>query len=253
MKDEVKIKAVIRKNYADSVRQGGGCCSSPVKDNMADCCGKDLGNMKLSADTVINKADLGLSCGLPVQDAGIKEGDNVLDLGSGAGVDVFRAAKVVGKTGFVTGVDMTIEMVTQARENAKQGGIENTAFKLGEIEDLPIPDNSQDVVISNCVINLVPEKNIAFQEIFRVLKPGGRFCISDIVINGEMPDDIRQDLDAWASCMAGALEKQVYLNIIGEAGFQDVQIVRSSGFDENLEDPAGFESITVVGVKPKDI
>lgn len=251
--DKVRIKAVIRKKYADSVRQGGGCCSSPVKENMTDCCGKGLGNGKMSADTVINTADLGLSCGLPVRDAGIKEGDNVLDLGSGAGVDVFRAAKVVGKAGFVTGVDMTIEMVTQARANAKQGGFENTAFKLGEIEDLPIPDNSQDVVISNCVINLVPDKKIAFQEILRVLKPGGRFCISDIVINGEMPDDVQKDLDAWAACMAGALEKQVYLDIIAEAGFQDIRIVQSSGVNEDIDDPAGFESITVVGAKPNDM
>lgn len=250
MMDEVKIKAVIRKKYADSVRRGGGCCSSSTEGEIIECCGKITGNNEIAVDTVIESADLGLSCGLPVQDAGIKAGDNVLDLGSGAGVDVFRAAKIVGETGFVTGVDMTVEMVAQARINAKKGGFENTAFKLGEIEDLPIPDNSQDVVISNCVINLVPDKKIAFQEVFRVLKSGGHFCISDIVINGKMPDEVRQNLDAWAACMAGALEKQVYLQTIDEAGFHDIQIVRSSGFNEDPEDSAGFESITVIGIKP---
>lgn len=244
---EIQIKAVIRERYARSV-QTGGCCCSPNAADSIDCCGLESNNKSSIEDEIIGNADLGLSCGLPVQDAGIKAGDKVLDLGSGAGVDVFRAAKVVGKNGFVTGVDMTPEMIDQARINAELGGFLNTEFKLGEIENLPIPDNSQDVVISNCVINLVPNKELAFQEIYRTLKPGGHFCISDIVINGEIPEKIRQNLDAWAACISGALQKQSYLKTIENAGFLNIVVVRCSTF--NIEPGVvGLESITVVGTK----
>lgn len=244
---EIQIKAVIREKYARSV-QTGGCCCSPTSADSSGCCSSEPNSKASNKDDIIGNADLGLSCGLPVQDAGIMEGDKVLDLGSGAGVDVFRAAKVVGKNGFVTGVDMTPEMVKQARINAERGEFLNTEFKLGEIENLPIPDNSQDVVISNCVINLVPNKERAFQEIYRVLKPGGNFCISDIVINGEIPDEIRQNLDAWAACISGALQKQSYLKIIEDVGFLNVEVVRCSTF--NIEPGInGLESITVLGTK----
>lgn len=212
------IKAVIREKYARSV-QTGGCRCSPTSADSTGCCSSEPNSKASNEDDIIGNADLGLSCGLPVQDAGIKGGDKVLDLGSGAGVDVFRAAKVVGKNGFVTGVDMTPEMIKQARINAELGEFLNTEFKLGEIENLPIRDNSQDVVISNCVINLVPNKESAFQEIYRVLKPGGNFCISDIVINGEIPDEIQQNLDAWEACISGALQKQSYFKIIEDVGF----------------------------------
>lgn len=244
---EIQIKAVIREKYARSV-QTGGCCCSPTSADSTGCCSSEPNSKASNEDDIIGNADLGLSCGLPVQDAGIKEGDKVLDLGSGAGVDVFRAAKVVGKSGFVTGVDMTPEMVKQARINAELGEFLNTEFKLGEIENLPIPDNSQDVVISNCVINLVPNKERAFQEIYRVLKPGGNFCISDIVIKGEIPDEIRPNLDAWAACISGALPKQSYLKVIEDVGFLNVEVVRCSAF--NIEPGInGLESITVLGTK----
>ncbi len=247
--DEIKIKEVVRKRYAETVKTGGCCCSPAAPGAVSDCCGSGPVGAISPADEVIASADLGLSCGLPVNDAGIKEGDKVLDLGSGAGVDVFRAAKVVGRDGLVTGVDMTPEMIAKARENARKGGYQNTAFKLGEIEALPVPDASQDVVISNCVINLVPNKKRAFQEIYRVLKPGGHFCISDIVTQGQVPESYRKDLDAWAACLSGAVEKEAYLGLLAEAGFQEVEILRASPYGPEPEDGFGFESITVIGYK----
>lgn len=247
--DEIKIKEVIRKRYAESVKTGGCCCSPSTPGAVSDCCGSSPVSAISPTDEVIASADLGLSCGLPVQDAGIKPGDKILDLGSGAGVDVFRAAKVVGSDGFVTGVDMTPEMIAQARLNAEKGGYQNTEFKLGEIEDLPVPDASQDVVISNCVINLVPDKARSFQEIFRVLKHGGHFCISDIVTIGKVPDSFRKDLEAWAACLSGAVEKEVYLAMLVEAGFQDIEIVRANAYGPEPNDAFGFESITVIGYK----
>lgn len=247
--DEVKIKEVVRKRYAESVKTGGCCCSSESLRAGMDCCGSGQAGAIAPADAVIISADLGLSCGLPVQDAGIKPGDKVLDLGSGAGVDVFRAAKIVGQDGLVTGVDMTPEMIAQARLNAENGKYQNTAFKLGEIEDLPVADSSQDVVISNCVINLVPDKVRAFQEIYRVLRPGGHFCISDIVSTGEIPEALRKDLEAWAACLAGAVEKEIYLCMLREAGFRDVEIVRANPYGAELDEETVFESITVFGYK----
>lgn len=247
--DEIKIKEVVRKRYAESVKNGGCCCSPAPSSAGTGCCGSGPVGDIAPADAVIASADLGLSCGLPVQDAGIKPGDKVLDLGSGAGVDVFRAAKVVGEDGLVTGVDMTPEMIAQARLNAEKGGYQNTTFKLGEIEDLPVPDGSQDVVISNCVINLVPDKGRAFREIYRVLRPGGHFCISDIVTTGEIPEALRKDLDAWAACLSGAVEKETYLEMLHEAGFQDVKIVRSKPYGAELDQKSVFESITVIGYK----
>ncbi len=248
--DEIKIKNAIRNKYAESLKTGGCCCSPIYPGVVSNCCGSDPGNALSQADEVIASADLGLSCGLPVKDARIKPGDKVLDLGSGAGVDVFRAAEIVGDEGFVIGVDLTPEMITQARENAAKGGYQNTDFQLGEIESLPVSDASQDVIISNCVINLVPNKNLVFQEIYRVLKPGGHFCISDIVTNGKIPDSIRQDLEAWAACLAGAIEKQAYLEMLIEAGFQDVEIVRANAYGPENYSPMSFESITVLGYKP---
>jgi ubiquinone/menaquinone biosynthesis C-methylase UbiE len=246
--DEIKIKSVIRKKYAESAITGGCCCSPSTQGEPAGCCGPKLGASS-SADEIINAADLGLSCGLPVQDAFIKEGDSVLDLGSGAGVDVFRAAQLVGDSGFVIGVDMTPEMIERAQKNAVDGGYQNTAFKCGEIENLPVPDQSQDVVISNCVINLVPDKKGAFQEIYRVLKSGGHFCISDIVTNGNSTNTPHQKLEDWASCIAGAIEKQRYLEYLEQAGFEDVKIIKSTIYNPLQEENSGLESITVIGYK----
>ena len=179
----------------------------------------------------------------------LSPGIGFLDLGCGAGVDVFRSAKLVGGNGFVTGVDMTPEMITQARKNAFKGGFRNVDFKLGEVEDLPVGDESYNVVISNCVINLVPDKKLAFQEIYRVLKPGGHFCISDIVTNGEIPDTVRADLDAWAACVSGALDKKEYLGLLTEAGFTSVKVIQTNIYGQNLNDQFELESVTVVGYK----
>lgn len=246
--DEIRIKKVIRKKYAESAITGGCCCSPSTQGEPAGCCGSKS-ETSSPTDEIINAADLGLSCGLPVQDAFIKEGDSVLDLGSGAGVDVFRAAQIVGDSGFVIGVDMTPEMIERAQKNAIDGGYQNTAFKCGEIENLPVPDESQDVVISNCVINLVPDKMCAFQEIFRVLKSGGHFCISDIVTNGDSTNAIHQNLEDWASCIAGAIEKKIYLEYLSETGFQNVSIIRSTIYNPLQEENSGLESITVIGYK----
>jgi len=163
-------------------------------------------------------------CGNPTAIAELREGEVVLDLGSGGGIDVFLAARRVGPRGRAIGVDMTEEMVELARRNAAEMGVDNVEFRLGEIEDLPVDDGSVDVIISNCVINLSPDKDGVFREAFRVLRPGGRMVISDIVSDGEMPREIRENPDAWAECIAGALDEEVYLEKIGAAGFTDVRV-----------------------------
>ncbi|GAK56822.1 protein containing Methyltransferase type 11 domain [Candidatus Vecturithrix granuli] len=169
-------------------------------------------------------ADLGLGCGLPTQFAAITEGNVVLDLGSGAGNDVFVARSLVGDSGKVIGVDMTEAMIAQAQQNLAKLGYKNIEFRLGDIESLPVKDNEIDVVVSNCVLNLVPNKTKAFQEIYRVLKPGGHFCISDIVLRGELPEKLKSLAELYAGCVAGALQYDEYLHAIREAGFVDLEI-----------------------------
>lgn len=169
-------------------------------------------------------ADLGLGCGLPTEHAGIKPGDSVLDLGSGAGNDCFVARALVGETGKVTGLDFTDEMIQKAKTNNRKLGYANVEFIKGDIEDMPIPENSYDVVISNCVLNLVPDKQKAFSEIFRVLKPGGHFCVSDIVLEGILPSKLQEDAELYAGCVSGAMQKSEYLNIIRSSGFKNIQI-----------------------------
>jgi len=195
-------------------------------------------------------ANLGLGCGLPTLQANFQPGETVLDLGSGAGVDVFLAAKAVGPQGLAIGVDMTPEMIARAQENALRGGYTNVAFRLGEIEDLPVEDASIDVVISNCVINLVPDKRRAFSEIYRVLRPGGRFSISDMVIEGQMPEEMLQDSELWSSCIAGAVQRDIYLGLIEAAGFSAVQVSKSVVFDSDPGAVYRAISITVEGRKP---
>jgi ubiquinone/menaquinone biosynthesis C-methylase UbiE len=192
---------------------------------------------------------MGLGCGNPTALAELTEGETVLDLGCGAGLDVFLAAQKVGDTGKVIGVDMTPEMVAKARENAEKGHYTNVEFRLGEIENLPIEDNSVDVIISNCVINLSPDKLVTFKEAFRVLKPNGRILISDLVTEGELPEDIRQSFEAWACCIAGALERQEYLGTIEKAGFRDVAIVAQHQYVEPGLDQRLAGKITSVQVR----
>jgi ubiquinone/menaquinone biosynthesis C-methylase UbiE len=194
-------------------------------------------------------ADLGLGCGVPTQFADLKDGMTVLDLGSGAGIDVFVAARQVGPTGKVIGVDMTREMVVRARINKNKLRAENTEFRLGEIENLPVESESVDRIISNCVINLVPDKRAAFAEMHRVLKPDGKFTVSDIVSVGQIPPDIRGNMLEWAGCVAGALDREEYLGIVHEAGFHQISVVVDKPYNLDQSVPFGLHSITVTATK----
>ncbi|MFW6289907.1 MAG: arsenite methyltransferase, partial [Mariniphaga sp.] len=183
-----------------------------------------IGDEYSNIDGYVAGADLGLGCGLPTEFAGIQPGDNVLDLGSGAGNDCFVARSLVGETGRVTGLDFSEEMLIKANNNLLKTGFSNMAFVQGDIENMPLPDAGFDVVISNCVLNLVPDKQKAFAEIFRVLKSGGHFCISDVVINGHLPDGLKEAAEMYAGCVSGALMKEDYLNLIGQQGFTNIDV-----------------------------
>ncbi|MGQ9693451.1 MAG: arsenite methyltransferase [Thermodesulfobacteriota bacterium] len=233
MKEE-KIKKIVRESYGQIAKQGGSCCSLPSscwgESNIITEISKRIGYTERDLEIVPEGSNLGLGCGNPVALASLREGDIVLDLGAGAGFDCFLAANRVGEKGRVIGVDMTPEMLEKARENARRGGYSNTEFRLGEIENLPVADNYVDVIISNCVINLSPDKNRVFREAYRVLKPGGRLIISDIVLLMDLPVEIKNSLAAYVSCVAGALTKEEYLRAIREAGFQEVKVVEETPF-----------------------
>jgi len=229
--EEKKIKEVVKGRYAQLAKQDQeSCCSSRgggvsplVRAEAAGYLSKDLAD--IPEETI-----MGLGCGNPTAIAELKASEVVLDLGSGAGVDVFLAANKVGPTGKAIGIDMTKEMVDKAEEIAGNYGYRNVEFRLGEMEKLPVGDESVDVIISNCVINLSPDKSKVFQEAYRALKPKGRLIVSDIVSEGVLPDEIKNDPNAWACCIAGALEQREYLEEIKKAGFEDVEIVSSREF-----------------------
>jgi SAM-dependent methyltransferase len=197
---------------------------------MAGIISQQIGYSDEELKSIPDGANLGLGCGNPIALASLKKGETVLDLGAGAGFDCFLAANQVGEKGKVIGVDMTPEMVEKAKENAKKGNYPNVEFKLGEIESLPVAENSVDIIISNCVINLSPNKPKVFAEAFRVLKPGGRLMVSDIVLLKELPDFIKESIDAYISCVSGALLKEDYIAAIISAGFQDVKIIDETSF-----------------------
>ncbi len=233
MKEE-EIKKVVREDYAKIAKQDTSCCV-PVNS----CCGstdlaqdisKSIGYTEDELKAVPEGANLGLGCGNPVALASLREGETILDLGSGAGFDCFLAADRVGKNGRVIGVDMTPEMIEKAKENARKGNYENVEFRLGEIENLPVADNSVDVVISNCVINLAPDKRRVFTEAFRALKPGGRLMVSDMVLLKELPDFIKNSIEAYIGCISGALMRDEYIGDIKAAGLQEVRIVGETSF-----------------------
>lgn len=237
------IKKSVREGYADIAKNNRSCCSPKTT-----CCGdkdsaerisKNIGYSDEDMSAVPEGANLGLGCGNPIALASLKDGERVVDLGSGAGFDCFLAAKEVGETGRVIGVDMTHEMLEKARGNAEKGGYKNVEFRLGEIEHLPIADNSADIVISNCVINLSPDKFQVFSEAFRVLKPGGRIMVSDIVLIGELPDYIRESVSAYVGCISGALQKDTYLGEIKRAGFENIEVMEENFFEieSMLNDP----------------
>lgn len=220
-------------------------CSTNLVVEQAKSSGYTMEDLKSIPENVI----YGLGCGNPTALVELKKGDVVLDLGSGSGIDVFLAANKVGKSGKVIGLDMTEEMIETAKNNAKDGEYENVEFKLGEIEDLPIKNDSIDVIISNCVINLTPNKLFAYEEALRVLKPGGKILISDLVTDGELPEEIRHSFHAWSECTAGALEKEEYINIIRAAGFSDVEIVKQHYFTEYNMDERLIGKIISIQVK----
>ena len=231
---EDKIKKAVREGYAKIAKQGSSCCPPT-----ASCCGgtdlaqdisQNIGYTEEELKAVPQGANLGLGCGNPLALASVKAGETVLDLGSGAGFDCFLAANRVGEKGRVIGIDMTLEMIERARENARQGNYPNIEFRLGEIENLPVADSSVDVIISNCVINLAPDKRKVFSEAFRVLKPGGRLMISDIVLLKELPDFIKSSIEAYIGCLSGAIMRDEYLAAIKAAGFQEVAIIEESSF-----------------------
>ena len=231
MKD---MRDVVRDKYGKIARNKGTCCG-PVPTccrptNQAESISKRMGYSEKELKSVPDDANLGLGCGNPTALASLKEGEVVLDLGSGGGMDCFLAAEKVGKAGKVIGVDMTPEMISLARKNAEEGNHTNVEFRLGEIENLPVADNTIDVMISNCVINLSPDKRRVFQEAHRVLKPGGRLMISDIVLLKSLPDSVRESIDAYVGCVAGALIKDDYLAAITSAGFENVSVIDESPF-----------------------
>lgn len=268
MQTDDQLKELVREKYAQIATQdkdtnassccGAGSCSTEVYNIMSEDYDKLEG---YNPD-----ADLGLGCGLPTQFAKIKKGDVVIDLGSGAGNDAFVARHETGETGKVIGIDFTPAMIERARANAELRGFNNVEFRQGDIEKMPVTSNVADVIVSNCVLNLVPNKKAVFTEIFRVLKPGGHFSISDIVLEGELPQKIQQAAEMYAGCVAGAIQKKEYLDLISEAGFKGVMLQKEKQIvvpDDILKDylsaeeisnfknsSTGIYSITVYAEKP---
>lgn len=232
MKDK-EIKGIVKERYSQIAEESTSCCPTcgPCGHDVIEQA-KGIGYSEEELEKIPKEAIMGLGCGNPTALGDLKEGETVLDLGAGAGIDVFLAANKVGPDGYVIGVDMTEEMAKKASETAAKCGYKNVEFRLGEIENLPVENNSVDVIISNCVINLSPDKLKTYEEAYRVLKPGGRILISDLVTEEELPDEIKDSLDAWAECIAGALEKEEYLDTIKKAGFRDVSIVSQDTFYE---------------------
>lgn len=270
MQTETELKNLVKEKYSQIADQplsqnqssccGSGCCSDEVYNIMSD----DYSTLEgYNPD-----ADLGLGCGLPTEFAKIKEGDTVIDLGSGAGNDAFVARSVTGDSGKVIGIDFTEKMIEKARINADKLNLNNVEFRLGDIEHMPVAANTADVIVSNCVLNLVPNKANVFKEIFRVLKPGGHFSISDIVLEGMLPDKLKEAAEMYAGCVSGAIQKEEYLGHIKNSGFQNITIQKQKSIilpddilinyfskediDAFRNSSVGIYSITVYAEKPKD-
>ena len=240
--DQKNIKKIVRESYGKIAKQNKSCCSMETScgcqgNNKFDEISKSIGYTEKDIKEVPEGSNLGLGCGNPIALASLKEGETILDLGSGAGFDCFLAASKVGARGKIIGVDMTPEMLEKARENALKGNYKNIEFRLGEIDNLPVADNSIDAVISNCVVNLAPDKRRVFDEAYRVLKPGGRIMISDIVLLKELdlPDAAVDLLDLYSSCIAGAILKEKYITTIKDAGFVNVKII------DEVKSPLAFD------------
>ena len=261
------IRSVVREKYGEIAKQGGTCCDEGTGCGCG-CVSDTLNAIGYSAEeaaAIPDGANLGLGCGNPLGHGAVKPGETVLDLGSGAGIDVFIASRDVGPDGFVIGVDMTPSMVSRARANAREGGYANVEFRLGEIERLPVADASVDLIISNCVINLSPDKPAVFREALRVLRPGGRLVVSDIVLSRELPESVRRSVEAYAGCVAGASLKDEYLGLIRQAGFGEIEVLEERTYQEGTygapeallpsADPASVEgslrSMKVRAFKPR--
>lgn len=269
MQTDEQLKEIVRQKYSEIALQDR-------ETNQASCCGAggcstEVYNIMSDDYTTIEgynpDADLGLGCGLPTQFAKIKKGDTVIDLGSGAGNDCFVARAETGAEGKVIGIDFTTAMIDKARANAGKLGFNNVEFRQGDIEKMPVTANTADVIVSNCVLNLVPNKNNVFKEIFRVLKPGGHFCISDVVLVGNLPEALRKDAEMYAGCISGAIQKEVYMELINTNGFTNVQLQKEKVIsipDDILKNylnetelinyktgNTGIFSITVFAEKPK--
>ncbi|HQS53183.1 MAG: arsenite S-adenosylmethyltransferase [Sphingobacteriales bacterium 17-39-43] len=271
MKTEAEIKELVRQKYSEIALQdkttnessccGAGGCSTEVYNIMTD----DYTDLKgYNPD-----ADLGLGCGLPTQFAVIKKGDVVIDLGSGAGNDCFVARSEAGESGKIIGIDFTEAMINKARQNAENLGFNNVEFRQGDIEHMPVTSNTADVVVSNCVLNLVPNKDKVFKEIFRVLKPGGHFSISDVVLSGNLPEKLKNAAEMYAGCVSGAIQKETYLELIKINGFTDMRIQKEKPIiipDDILQNylsaeelsafksgNTGIFSISVYAAKPEQV
>ncbi len=269
MNSSVEIKQIVKEKYGEIALQSReenatSCCGA------TGCCTTDVYNIMADDYTTLEgynaDADLGLGCGLPTEFAQIKPGDVVIDLGSGAGNDCFVARKLAGESGKIIGIDFTDAMIARARENAEKVGFNNVEFRLGDIESLPVTSNMADVIISNCVLNLVPNKHKVFSEIYRTLKPGAHFSISDIVLEGELPSELKQAAEMYAGCVAGAIQEKDYLKIINEAGFVNIteqkrkkivvpdeillNFLSGDALQRMKETETGIYSITVYAEKP---
>jgi len=252
MDGDQKIKRTVEEKYAAIARgERTECCSttSAPGEKLYNVATMAQGYSSAERAALPEGADLGLGCGDPTADADFRPGQTVLDLGSGAGVDCFLAARRVGADGHVIGVDMTDAMLARARANAARGGFNNVEFRKGEIEALPVESASVDRIISNCVINLAPDKARVFAEAYRVLKPGGSITVSDIVSIGSIPDSARSDLEAWAGCTVGALEKRAYLDLVRAAGFSEVAVVKEVEYEYGRTADYALASLTVRAVK----
>ena len=241
------IKKIVKKNYGQIARQNSSCCGdgSCCGGNSPDNLSKIIGYSAEQIDAVPGGSNLGLGCGNPLAIASIKKGDVVLDLGSGAGFDTFLASSKVGNEGKVIGVDMTDKMIEKAKENVTKGNYKNVEFRKGDIENLPVKGSSVDFIISNCVINLAPDKKKVFKEAYRVLKPGGRIMVSDVVLSKKLPKELEENEELLTSCISGAIIKRDYLNLLTKAGFSDIKIHKEMPF---LSDGYGL-SITFSAIK----
>jgi ubiquinone/menaquinone biosynthesis C-methylase UbiE len=264
MNYEEQIKESVKEKYGEIAVKNDGCmcgCGESAKIVGYTVMQDEYNNQK----GYVPEADLKLGCGMPTEYAGIKEGDTVVDLGSGAGNDIFVARAIVGEKGKAIGIDFTPEMVAKAERNNSKLGYMNVEFKLGEIEVIPLENDVADVVVSNCVLNLVPDKVKAFGEMFRIIKKGGHFCVSDIVIKGQLPAELKKSAEMYAGCVAGAIQLDEYINLIKAAGFENVEILKTKTIelpdivleqylsDEKIREfrssSLGIFSITVVGYK----